>query len=125
MLAERGAPTGAASEASAWRRLVDQTSGSWNQLTDFLCRLDRLRESGERKGVPADEVRDVVDAFEFVQLLRLRTQHRRSAAGPGAIAGNANRVTLEELSELDRRILKEALRQVRKLQQRLALDYPG
>ena len=35
-----------------------------------------------------------------------------------------NFVPLASLSSLDRRILKEALRQVRKLQQRLALDYP-
>jgi signal-transduction protein with cAMP-binding, CBS, and nucleotidyltransferase domain len=34
-------------------------------------------------------------------------------------------VPLDDLSELDRRILKEALRQCRKLQQRLEVDYPG
>jgi signal-transduction protein with cAMP-binding, CBS, and nucleotidyltransferase domain len=39
--------------------------------------------------------------------------------------GNPNVVPLAELSALDRRILKEAMRQVRKLQQRLELDYPG
>ena len=33
-------------------------------------------------------------------------------------------VALASLTSLDRRILREALRQVRKLQQRLALDYP-
>jgi Putative nucleotidyltransferase substrate binding domain len=29
------------------------------------------------------------------------------------------------LPDLDRRILKEAMRQIRKVQQRLELDYPG
>jgi signal-transduction protein with cAMP-binding, CBS, and nucleotidyltransferase domain len=34
-------------------------------------------------------------------------------------------VPLAELSDLDRRILKEAMRQIRKLQQRLEVDSPG
>ena len=34
-----------------------------------------------------------------------------------------NRLDPDQLYELDRRILKEALRQARKLQRRLAMDY--
>ena len=86
--------------------------------------VERLREAGARRGVPAVELRDWIDAFEFVQLMRLRVQHRRLAAG-GDGDGNANAVAIADLSELDRRILKEALRQARRLQERLALDYPG
>ena len=86
--------------------------------------VDRLEAAGARKGVPADEVRSWVDAFEHVQLLRLRTQHRR-AAGDITAAGAANVVPLSDLSALDRRILKEALRQVRAIQQRLEMDYAG
>ena len=86
--------------------------------------VDRLEAAGSRKGVPADEVRSWVDAFEHVQLLRLRTQHRR-ASGDITAAGAANVVPLSDLSALDRRILKEALRQVRAIQQRLEMDYPG
>jgi signal-transduction protein with cAMP-binding, CBS, and nucleotidyltransferase domain len=56
-------------------------------------------------------------------MLRLRTQHRR--AGEATAASNPNVVALRDLSELDRRILVEALRQAQRLQQRLALDYPG
>ena len=37
---------------------------------------------------------------------------------------NPNLVPVASLSALDRRVLKEALREVRKLQQRLAVDYP-
>lgn len=62
-----------------------------------------------------------VDAFEYLQGLRLKAQFEHSQRG-GELSANV--VRLEELSELDRRILKEALRQVRKLQQRLLLDYP-
>ena len=86
--------------------------------------VERLREAGAKRGVGADELRDWVDAFEFVQRLRLRAQHRRLAAGDSA-GGNPNVVALADLSELDRRILKEALRQAQRLQERLALDYPG
>ncbi len=86
--------------------------------------VDRLEAAGIRKGVPAEEIRSWVAAFEHVQLLRLRTQHRR-ASGDITASGAANVVPLSDLSALDRRILKEALRQVRAIQQRLEIDYPG
>jgi CBS domain-containing protein len=38
---------------------------------------------------------------------------------------NPNLLDTRTLSALDRRILKEAFRQARTLQQRLALDWPG
>jgi CBS domain-containing protein len=85
--------------------------------------LERLREGGARKGIPERDLRDWSDAFGYLQMLRLRTQHRRFAQEL-APSTNPNLVPLASLSSLDRRVLKEALRQVRKLQQRLALDYP-
>ena len=84
---------------------------------------DRLREAGARMGIDADDLSSWSDAFDYLQLLRLRTQHRY-AAGELPAAANPNFVPLASLSSLDRRILKETLRQVRKVQQRLALDYP-
>ena len=76
--------------------------------------------------MPAAEVRAWCDAFEFIQLLRLREQHRRLAGNaPAASGGNPNLTPLRTLSELERRILKEAMRQIRKVQQRLEVDYPG
>jgi CBS domain-containing protein len=94
--------------------------------------VDRFAASGARRGIPEAEIRAWCDAFEYIQLLRLREQHRKAASGEGGGAGSAsnpapnpNRVPLAELADLDRRILKEAMRQVRKLQQRLELDYPG
>ncbi len=83
----------------------------------------RLREAGRRLGIAQDDVASWCDAFDYLQLLRLRTQHRQ-AQGPRAGADNPNFVPLTSLSSLDRRILQEALRQARKVQQRLALDYP-
>jgi CBS domain-containing protein len=89
--------------------------------------VERLQEAAAHGGLPTDEARSYGEAFEFVQMLRLRAQHRRRA-GDSAAPGNgenANRVALANLSDLDQRILKEALRQARKLQQRLEVDYPG
>ena len=61
----------------------------------------------------------IVDAFFFVQKLRLRIQAR-----PGVHAhGSANQIDPRTLNDFERRSLKEAFRQGRKLQQRLALDY--
>ena len=88
--------------------------------------VERLEQAAAKGGLPASEAHSFGDAFEFIQLLRLREQHRRAAAGGAEGAdGNPNLVPLAELSDLDRRILKEALRQARKIQQRLEVDYPG
>jgi CBS domain-containing protein len=86
--------------------------------------VERFVQAGERRGIGADEVRSWCDAFEYVQLLRLREQHRRGGA-ERSDGSSPNHVALRDLSDLDRRILKEAMRQARKLQQRLELDYPG
>jgi CBS domain-containing protein len=67
----------------------------------------------------SDEVAAWIDAFQFLQGLRLRAQQRSRAPGRAA-----NVMALASLSELDRRVLKEAFRQARKLQQRLEMDYP-
>ena len=85
--------------------------------------IERLREAGARKGIDDADVANWCDAFEYLQMLRLRTQHRRitHALPP---SGNPNLLPLASLSALDQRVLKESLRQVRKLQQRLEVDYP-
>jgi CBS domain-containing protein len=61
-----------------------------------------------------------IEAFHFLQLMRLRAQIERM---PGD-TGNPNQIDPRRLSALDQRILKEAFRQGHKMQQRLALDYP-
>ncbi len=86
--------------------------------------VERLQAAGAAKGIAEGEINAWADAFEYLQFLRLRTQHRR-AAGMLPASESLNLVPLDDLSELDRRILKEALRQCRKLQQRLEVDYPG
>jgi CBS domain-containing protein len=81
---------------------------------------ERLRQGGPRIGMNANEVSSAVDAFFFIQMLRLR---RQAAAEEGSGRAGHNRIAPDELNEVDRRMLKESLRQARNLQRRLALDY--
>ncbi len=78
----------------------------------------RLRHAGAVRRVPAEETEAVVDAFYYLVLLRLRHEHLDSPDGP-----RGHRIDPRTLNELDRRILKEALRLATKVQQRLALDF--
>lgn len=75
----------------------------------------RLDGAAQALGIPAHEGQAWAEAFEILQTLRLRTQLADAAA--------PNRVALDSLNDIDRRMLKEALRVARQLQQRLALDY--
>jgi len=76
----------------------------------------RLRLSGDRLGMPREEVESMVAAFHFVLLFRMR--HQQLAPGK-----DPNRIDPESLNDIDRRILKEAFRQARTLQSRLSLDF--
>jgi CBS domain-containing protein len=63
-----------------------------------------------------------VSAFEFLQGLRLRTQVAETPAGAPA-PGNPNLIDVGALDDIERSILKEALRVARRLLQRIELDY--
>ena len=86
---------------------------------DSSSTVQRLRQAAGRMGVSAEEAAAIIDGFNFIQLLRLRSQHLETEHD----APGDNRVDPDSLNELDRRILKEAFRQARKLQLRLKLDY--
>jgi CBS domain-containing protein len=77
----------------------------------------RLRVAGERLHVERRHVDATVEAFHFLQLLRLRQQELSPAHG------GANRIDPYALNEIDQRMLKEALRQAKQLQERLRLSY--
>ncbi|MDZ7583679.1 MAG: putative nucleotidyltransferase substrate binding domain-containing protein, partial [Thiobacillus sp.] len=79
----------------------------------------RLRAAAPALHIPDAELADWNRAFHFLQLLRLRHQHGQQRAGQTP----DNHLDPDTLNPLDRRILKEALRQARKVQARLALDY--
>jgi len=86
---------------------------------DSSSTVQRLRQASTRIGITPEEISAMVDGFNFIQLLRLRSQHLETEHD----SEDDNRVNPESLNELDRRILKEAFRQARKLQLRLKLDY--
>ena len=94
--------------------------GAGLKQTNTTERLTQLAALGR---LHAADVLGWVAAFEFFQLMRLREQHRR--VGDDMRNGNPNVVRLANLSVLDRRVINEAFRQARKLQQRLQLDFPG
>jgi CBS domain-containing protein len=81
---------------------------------------ERLRATGPRIRMSDDDVASAIDAFQFVQMLRLRAQ---DSLDRGSGASEPNRIDPDTLNSLDRRILREALRQARKLQNRVGLDY--
>jgi CBS domain-containing protein len=80
---------------------------------------DRIRQSAGKLRMSEDESGSLADAFAFVQLMRLRSQD----PGADSVTLPPNRIDPESLNELDRRILKESLRQARKLQSRLEMDF--
>ncbi len=79
----------------------------------------RLRAAAPKLNIASAEIEAWISAFFFIQMLRLRGQHEENEAG----VEMDNRINPDELNDLDRRILKEAFRQARKVQARLALDY--
>jgi len=79
---------------------------------------ERLRAARPRTGMGAAEAEGLVRAFFVIQGLRLRIQAPLQPGDEGA-----NRVDPDKLDDFERRILKEAFLQARKLQTRLALDY--
>jgi CBS domain-containing protein len=80
---------------------------------------ERLLQTGAALGLKPQEYESWVGAFEFVQSLRLRLQLEPDVAR----SAHPNRLTLQTLSDIDRRILATSLREARRLQQRLELDY--
>ncbi|MGE5160379.1 MAG: DUF294 nucleotidyltransferase-like domain-containing protein, partial [Betaproteobacteria bacterium] len=83
----------------------------------------RLWSTGRRLNVPERHVAAVIDAFQFLQIMRLRAL-RGEFIDPtderaGDPARNRNRIDPYALNELDQRMLKESFRQARELQRRL------
>jgi CBS domain-containing protein len=80
---------------------------------------DRLGEAGAAAGLQDNEIATVNAAFGHV--LRLRLAQQLAAFAGGEVAGYSLKPAA--LNEMDRVILREALRQARRLQQRLKLNY--
>jgi CBS domain-containing protein len=94
-------------------RIFSLASGS-----TYTNTIQRLRSSAAKLNLHTAEIEAWIDALLFIQVLRLR--HHEEAREQGELD---NLIDPKKLNELDRRILKEAFRQARKLQARLALEY--
>ncbi len=104
-------------KARGTRIFVDAARASALALGDpSLNTADRIRVAAAHFGADPRHVEATVDAFHYLQMMRLRTQERHAA---DVAATAANRVDPYALNEIDQRMLKEALRQARKLQQRV------
>ncbi|MDD5364975.1 MAG: DUF294 nucleotidyltransferase-like domain-containing protein [Gallionellaceae bacterium] len=79
----------------------------------------RIRELAENKFLREQDAEAYIEAFLFIQLLRLRLHHDQCEQDIPL----TNKADPDSLNHLDRRILKEAFRQARKLQTKLELDY--
>jgi CBS domain-containing protein len=77
--------------------------------------IRRLRAAGENWHMETGEVEGWVEAFLYIQLLRLRLQHDQAERNEAM----SNKVDPDTLNNLDRRILKEAFRQGRRIQSAL------
>ncbi|HQR77138.1 MAG TPA: DUF294 nucleotidyltransferase-like domain-containing protein [Burkholderiaceae bacterium] len=73
---------------------------------------DRMRLAGEAIKADPRHVEATIEAFHYVQVLRMRAQEHPHPTNP-------NRIDPNSLNEVDQRMLKEAFRQARKVQQRL------
>lgn len=79
----------------------------------------RLRALAQADVLTEEDAGAFERSFAFVQLLRMREHQRQSTAGEAM----NNRLDPEELNPMDRRILKEAFREARRLQKKLEVRY--
>ena len=79
----------------------------------------RLSDSAPAAGLAAHELVAVDAAFSHI--LRLRLSHQLAVGAVAVEAGQG--IPLDSLHEVDKVILRESLRQARRLQQRLKLNY--
>jgi len=86
----------------------------------------RLRAVREARGESSSETEALIDAFFFIQSLRLARQASEPQGLPGKRSAEedyANRINPDELNTFERAALKESFRLGRRLQRRLELDY--
>ena len=79
----------------------------------------RLHQVADRGFLNQDDVAAWCEAYLYIQLIRMRAHHHQAEQGQEL----SNHFDPDTLNDLDRRILKEAFRQARKLQSRIALEY--
>jgi len=81
---------------------------------------DRLEALAAEGKLDARDTHAWIEAFSFMQVLRMRAHQEQLEADLPL----SNKIAPDALNPLDRRILKEALRQAQRLHDRLKLNYP-
>ncbi len=89
-----------------------------NRITETNT-TQRLRLAARAGAVREGDTEAWIEAYDYIQMLRMRKNQEQAAAGEPL----SNHVAPDSLNALDRRILKEAFREARKLQSKLATDY--
>jgi len=80
---------------------------------------ERLRGAAEAGKLDSSDVAAWNNAYNYIQMLRMRKNQEQRIAGEPL----SNHVSPDGLNGLDRRILKEAFREARKLQTKLSVEY--
>lgn len=81
--------------------------------------LERLRQLVARGVIEPRDGAAYEEAYQFIQLIRLQLHQQQARQG----RPYGNRLDPDDLNHLDRRILRESLRQAQRLQSSLALRY--
>jgi CBS domain-containing protein len=81
--------------------------------------IARLHDSAHAGGIGRDDADTWVEAYEYIQLLRMRAHHDQAERGERL----SNYFDPDTLNDLNQRVLKESFRQARRLQSKIALDY--
>ncbi len=90
--------------------------GAGVAATNTVERLEGAVAAGK---LDRDDAATWIEAYDYIRALRMRLNEEQARAG-GALS---NRVDPSRLNDLDRRILKEAFREARRIQTRLTVDY--
>lgn len=90
---------------------------------EALGTAQRLRAAGLVMGVPRQEFESWAGAFEVLQDFRLRAQLKSPRDSLHAGAAYPNHIDLDDLNDLELRVLREVLHLARELQQRLEMDW--
>lgn len=81
--------------------------------------LSRLNDLRQKNVFDTEQANTYEESYRYLQLLRLQTHQQQIKRGQAL----SNIVQLDSLSQLDARVLRESLRQVRQLQRELAQRY--
>lgn len=81
--------------------------------------VSRLTAATEKGALNSNDSAAWRDAYDYIRLLRMRVNEMQAEQGKDL----SNRVAPDGLHDLDRRILKEAFRESKRLQSKISLDY--